>query len=94
MSDLDNKIYSILKKAILTRENLRPPTRAEVAKFIKKRELLDALIRDEEQIHFGVKIHAETDIIVGRGPWGEYSHNDIEDLLRVKIQYSSRWSYS
>ena len=94
-SKIVDDIYKLLKRSLPSTSGIkRCPTKAEVSLFAKKKELLAALIRDEEQIRFTIKLEGIAEIIIGNGPFGEIEPDDLEDLNSPRIKYASRWKYS
>lgn len=87
MSNLDELIYRALKKKLQ-----RPPTRQEVAKFERKKQLLERIHNDDEVIKFRVEVKGYADMKAGE-PWGqmEFEQEGIADLDRVKIRYMRTW---
>jgi len=88
MTKIDDEIYKYLKKVI----PMNTPTKAEIAKFERKRELLDLLQDGNEIIKFRVEVSGFGDVKGGE-PYGqlEFEQEDITELDRFKIRYTGKW---
>ncbi|KKN12413.1 hypothetical protein LCGC14_1016680 [marine sediment metagenome] len=89
MSKLDNEIYGYLKKQIANYN----PTKADIAKFERKRELVE-ILREGSSVRFTVEVDG-IGYMRGGEPWGqiEFSPDRIEELKKLKIRYTSKWRY-